>query len=320
MAKLPVLLLAYNRPDFTSQVMSLLRDYAPDRLYVACDGPKANKKGDHELVDTVREILTHPAWNTQVTARFLSTNAGLRTAVGHAIDWFFDNEPEGIILEDDCMPSEDFFRFSEYILDRYREDPRVWGVTGANNAGALFPPGASYGFIQFPIVWGWASWANRWAKNDPHLTTYPPSRSQLGLGGWPSQAHQFAFQRHFDSMLKTGTPDSWAYPWTWSTMSQGGLWAVPSAHLVQNIGFRDDSTHVTSPRLKGGPIEPLGKIVPCQAISVHTEAEVALLKKLHFLVTPLWVNRPINFLKVLKRRFMTHLIKLRTSIDAKGNN
>ncbi len=38
-----------------------------------------------------------------------------------AIDWFFENEEAGIILEDDCHPSQDFFRFQDEMLDRYRK-------------------------------------------------------------------------------------------------------------------------------------------------------------------------------------------------------
>ena len=42
-----------------------------------------------------------------------------------AIDWFFGQEPEGIVLEDDCLPEQTFFRYCAELLERFREDPRV---------------------------------------------------------------------------------------------------------------------------------------------------------------------------------------------------
>ena len=52
--------------------------------------------------------------------------------VSSAISWFFNNVDEGIILEDDCLPHPDFFYFCEQLLDKYRNDKRIWCITGNN--------------------------------------------------------------------------------------------------------------------------------------------------------------------------------------------
>jgi hypothetical protein len=46
----------------------------------------------------------------------------------------------------------------------------------------------------------------------------------------------------FDQVHK-GQIDSWAYPWTFSCWSQGGLTILPETNLVSNIGFGAEATH-----------------------------------------------------------------------------
>jgi hypothetical protein len=41
-------------------------------------------------------------------------------------------EPEGIILEDDCLPSQSFFPYCVKLLKRFRDDERIMCITGCN--------------------------------------------------------------------------------------------------------------------------------------------------------------------------------------------
>jgi hypothetical protein len=45
--------------------------------------------------------------------------------VSGAISWFFEQEPEGIVLEDDCVPHASFFPFCAELLKHYRDENRV---------------------------------------------------------------------------------------------------------------------------------------------------------------------------------------------------
>ena len=50
--------------------------------------------------------------------------------VADAIDWFFENEEMGIILEHDCLPSDDFFEFAFQMLQKYSKDPQEQAMQG----------------------------------------------------------------------------------------------------------------------------------------------------------------------------------------------
>ena len=124
--KTAVLFLVFNRPDTTKQVFKAIRQAKPPRLYVAADGPRADKPGEAEKVEQARRIAMQVDWDCEVKTLFREKNLGCGKAVSSAIDWFFENEEEGIILEDDCLPSQSFFWFCEELLERYRLDMQSW--------------------------------------------------------------------------------------------------------------------------------------------------------------------------------------------------
>lgn len=123
--KTAVLFLVFNRPDTTARVFEAIRQAKPPRLYVAADGPRANREGEVKKCAKVREIATAVDWPCEVKALFREKNFGCKYAVSGGITWFFEHEEQGIILEDDCLPHLDFFTFCESLLDRYADDERV---------------------------------------------------------------------------------------------------------------------------------------------------------------------------------------------------
>lgn len=65
-----------------------------------------------------------------------------------AINWFFENEESGIILEDDSMPCTAFFDFSAKMLYKYRSNQKVWMIGGSNYAENFNPNNESYHFSK----------------------------------------------------------------------------------------------------------------------------------------------------------------------------
>lgn len=115
-------------------------------------------------------------------------------------------------------------------------------MTGSNTAGVTFGQPGSHGFGALPVIWGWATWKDRWGQFDGDLETYQNISDQERADLWPSKPQLLAFERHLDSILHFDDPDTWDYQWAWTVMSSGGRWVVPNAHLFRNVGFRDDST------------------------------------------------------------------------------
>jgi GT2 family glycosyltransferase len=157
-----ILILLFNRPETTIRVFDKISQIKPQRLYIASDGPRKNFDGEKEKVKKVREIATRVDWPCEVKTLFRNENLGCKKGVSSAITWFFEQEEQGIILEDDCVPNLDFFTFCESLLDRYAEDERVSVITGNNFQNNKWRGDASYYFSKYNHCWGWASWRRSW--------------------------------------------------------------------------------------------------------------------------------------------------------------
>lgn len=257
----PVLLLAWRRPDCTRKVIDALRQVRPTVLYVACDGPSPQRAGEAEAVAATRALVANAIdWPCRVERLFADANQGCRLGVSRAISWFFEQESEGIILEDDCVPHPDFFGYCAALLERYRHDSRVWCISGSNHQQGHHRGDGSYFFSRYNHCWGWASWRRCWQHYDGELSRWPLLRSSGLLATVfddPLEARWWG--AIWDRLLAEGKPDSWAYRWTFSCFSQGGLTALPNRNLVANIGFdgRASNTHRRRPEMRAEPLGPL---------------------------------------------------------------
>lgn len=232
--KTAVLFLVFNRPDTTRKVFEAIRNAKPPRLYVAADGPRVSRAGEVERVQLVREIATNVDWPCEVKTLFRNENLGCKYAVSSAIDWFFDHEEQGVILEDDCLPSIEFFRFSEDMLVRYKAETRVMMVTGTNYlSGEIEQP---YFFSEHFTIWGWATWRRAWALYDVEMKFWTNERSRLELS---EKYGNKWIRKHFEltfNGLSEDYIDTWDIQWVFSGFINRCFCITPRNNLVSNIG------------------------------------------------------------------------------------
>jgi hypothetical protein len=237
-----VLLLVFNRPEVTALVFEAIRQARPPRLYVAADGPRSGRADEAEKCAEVRSIATAVDWPCKVHTLFREQNIGCRFAPQTAIDWFFDSEEEGIILEDDCLPHRDFFTFCEWALNAYREDKVVWHINGNNFdcAEALFEA-KPVGFSALAQVWGWATWRDRW-KSYQGNPFYLMESAQLAMSNWLLSPIARINKISHISNLQRGL-DAWDYQWQVAILNQRGLTVSCASNLISNYGDGADATH-----------------------------------------------------------------------------
>ena len=130
MRKLPILVLAFNRADHVREAMKSIREYKPERLYLECDGARQNKTGEKDAVEETRQAMLDAVdWPCEVKTLFRDENLGCAQAVYGAISWFFKNEKWGVIIEDDVIVGQDFFRLCEDLLPRYENEERIMEIS-----------------------------------------------------------------------------------------------------------------------------------------------------------------------------------------------
>lgn len=238
----PVLFLVFNRPDTTKRVFQKIKEAKPPRLYVAADGPRKGREGEAEKCEEVRQIATNVDWTCEVKTLFRDENLGCKNAVSGAIDWFFEKEEMGIILEDDCLPNQSFFFFCEELLEKYKTDKRIWHIGGYKyqSSGA---DKFSYNFSRYTHVWGWATWKRAWKYYDVDLKKYKKHKHTLENYDFFHRKKDYLKRKKVLEKVVSGKLDTWDYQWNFCVRINNGLAIRPSKNLVENIGFREDATH-----------------------------------------------------------------------------
>ena len=155
----PILLRFFNRPDKIKKVIDNLSKVEPSIIYLYGDGPSDYKvQHEQKLVEQSRIIATQINWKCKIKKKFMYHNLGGPKAGYDSISWFFSSENQGIILEDDCIPNTDFFKFCDELLEYYKDDNRVGQVTGSNFQKENIRGDASYYFSKYTHTGDWASW------------------------------------------------------------------------------------------------------------------------------------------------------------------
>ena len=239
----PILVMAFNRPGPAAGLLEVLRQLQPSRLYLAFDGPRLNRPGEHEQCEVVRGLFRDGIdWPCQVFWLLRSDNLGCRLAVSSAIDWFFETETEGVILEDDIHPIPSFFGYCAELLERYRDDERIGAIAGNNHQSELPPAGASYYFSIYSHCWGWATWRRAWLAYHQAEMHWQEFRQH----GWLCQLGGRDFERRWQFLIDQvcrGEVNTWDILWQLACWQQGFLTCLPATEQVQNVGFDHDATH-----------------------------------------------------------------------------
>lgn len=258
----PVLIICFNRPQFVSRQVASLRAVKPSKIFIFSDGPRPENMEDTHKIGLVRKLyLDQINWNCQVVTNFQEENFGCSAGPISAMQWFFKNEKEGIILEDDIIPSVDFFTFMSKMLDQYRTNKKIVSISGCN-FGYEGPPN-SYLFCKIMNMWGWATWADRFQKID------------FSINSWKRKKYHYIFLlRHLrnnifdidlnwikywkyilDKTINTGNLTWWDYQVIYNQLEKKQLTVYPNVNLVTNIGFGEDAIHTTNEENPVGKLE-----------------------------------------------------------------
>ena len=270
-----LLFLIFNRLDTTALVFEKIRQAKPPRLYIAADGPREDNNDDRNKIVKVREIATKVDWPCEVKTLFRNKNLGCKKAISTAINWFFENEEQGIILEDDCLPNLDFFNFCENLLFRYSKDERISAITGNNFQDGKWRGDASYYFSKYIHCWGWATWRRSWHKYDGNIKFWPKWSNSKDWVNFISNKIERRYWQNIFKRVHLEQVDSWAYPWTASIWYNKGLTITPNVNLVSNIGFGESATHTKSKKDKSFKmsVNNLGTLIYSNKVERNIEAD-----------------------------------------------
>jgi hypothetical protein len=271
--EVPVLLIVFNRPDVTAEIVEALGKVRPRRLFVAADGPRPDVQTDGELCRRTREIASNLNWECELTTLYQEKNLGIGLGESTAMSWFFEHVEEGIILEDDCLPSRSFFEFSAHLLEKYRDDHRVGSVGGSFFLPPVVRMAQPYYFSKYLQAWGWATWRRTWEHYRFDLSFLPQEEwDRICLENSASQT-EAKYWQFVTRALAKGTIDTWDFQLVLICWKEKLLHVAPTKNLVKNLGFRPDATHTVLD-------SPMGRLLAEEVDNYHTGVEVQALPEL----------------------------------------
>ena len=267
----PVAFLIFNRPEATAQSFAAIRHYRPEKLLIVADGPRPGHQMDAARTEEARAIALNIDWPCEVLTNFSDTNLGCRRRIETGLDWVFNQVEEAIIIEDDCVPNEDFWPYCEALLERYRDEPKIGAITGINVQDGQDRGDSSYYFSHYLHIWGWATWRRVWKEHDATMAYWPEWKNTAHWRAtFPDRAERLFWEEAFERVSHAEI-DTWDYPLVASLRRLGLLAVTPNRNLVANIGFSADATHTN--RQAEFKTAPLGPLTHPKQITAHLEAD-----------------------------------------------
>ncbi|MGJ8645377.1 MAG: glycosyltransferase [Marinomonas colpomeniae] len=237
----PIVLFVYNRPWHTQKTVEALQknELAEDsHLIIYSD----SSKNDNDLpqVKNVRDYLRTIIGFKTVTIIEREENWGLANSITDGVTKVVNDYGTVIVLEDDIVTSPDFLSFMNQALTYYRDEKKVWHISGWNYPILKTGLGDAF-FVRVMNCWGWATWSDRWEmfeKNPGKLidkwSTDKINHFDLeGSGVFWNQVIANA-----ESKINT-----WAIFWYATIYENEGLCLNPSQTYVDNIGHDGSGVH-----------------------------------------------------------------------------
>ena len=295
----PIILIVYNRPDHTKKILSQLNNFKIKKLYIISDGPKA-KSLDIKNVEKTRKIVDEYLIKSKIKFKFKiysNKNLGLRKRIISGLNTVFKREKVSIILEDDCIPTKDFFNFIDVMLKKFKNDRTIASI-GGSNYFPKFRVNSSYLKSKYFNPWGWATWKRAWKFFNPdgyELIEVLKKKNQI-------RSFNFNNNMAYFKMLKDqvkGKNDSWAVRWYASAFTKEMYCLYPGKSFVSNIGLDGSGTHCSISEDYQVNLSPNIIIEKMQIIQENQLAK----KKFEFFFKRLKQNFFRKFFKSLKSYF-----------------
>ena len=248
MFSVPVVLIIFKRKDTVLRVIDELRKVQPEKIYILGDAGR-NEAEQNMVLECRNAVENAIDWDCNIIKHYAERNIGVYRNIGLGALWIFEQEKEAIFLEDDCLPDPTFFPYCEELLQRYRNDDRVFWICGTNYLKEYHnEKNESYMFTSALLPCGWASWSDKFTKYyDAEFKLYNKETIKRVRSDYHNQALYRQQMRSAESELEkrklNGVPTSWDFQLI-LTLRANGLYGIsPCGNLIRNIGADALSTH-----------------------------------------------------------------------------
>lgn len=239
----PVVIFAYKRKAELQRAVEALQacHLANETdLYIFSDGPKSEK--DRNGVKKVRNFIQSITGFKKITYFFSEQNKGLGSSIIGGVTKILESNQTIIVLEDDLVPSKNFLLFMNQGLQTYRDDPKIFSISGYNYPFEIKhnETNDAY-FLPRTCSYGWATWRSRWEGLDWEIRDFEEfSKNKTAIRKFNNGGKDLY---QMLSRQQAGLIDSWAIRWSYNQYKRNAVTVYPILSKIKNTGFSEQSTN-----------------------------------------------------------------------------
>ena len=238
---LSVLIVGYRRADNILKILEICKDSGISNIYISVDGPKSGNAEGIEDHTKIQNNLTKfkSTFRGNLTIYLRERNVGCAASVMSSCDWFFEQTDYGAVLEDDCLPTKDFFIFAKNMEPRIFSDKEIWLACGTQFAPKVLTNNSAT-ISQYALTWGWVTSKMKWLEirkslfeNGQKEVKGNPRLENVDKVYWEAGARR-AYQ---------GFTDVWDSVLVYRMQVENKYSILPPENLITNIGNDFAATH-----------------------------------------------------------------------------
>lgn len=241
----PVRMNIWIRPQCQRKQWDVIKQARPSILFIQSDGGR-NEKEWEAIYQNRKMVDDELDWDCKVYKCYMDENQGMYAMSQIMGKMIWENVDRCVLLEDDYVPSVSYFRFCAEMLERYKDDQRIGGITGMNHEGVSKDVTTDYFFAETGSIWGTATWKRVIEERKKYDYSSDPYVMKLLLDRTKGhkEIHKaivgYAKNDHHGGHVKGGE-----FYGGLNIFMQNRLLIIPKKNMINNIGFGDDAAHST---------------------------------------------------------------------------
>lgn len=238
-----VLLTTFLRFESVQKTLEILESIQPQLVIITSDGPRNPK--EEEVIMKVRKMIEDMSSKMNIKTLFSNSNKGILVNLFDALDTAFNllGVEKLIFLEDDVLPSLDFFSFCSIQLDYYRKDQRIKVINGHNLSIMDFDLDKDYFFSKRLTSTAHAFWRRTYDELIQIKNQLYTIISHFDYSLVTDTNYRNHLKRWFKKQVNSGDNVSYELLFTVLLLTQDGFSIVPSNNLVKLGGIDDRASN-----------------------------------------------------------------------------
>lgn len=232
----PVLIVGFRRYENLRRILQICDNAGVTRIYVTLDGPRSEEDGrDISTCESVSSEFAN-SFAGSLKTRTSQVNQGAAYSVLSGCDWVFEFEDFAVVIEDDCLPSPDFFTFIGDAKRFLSSESNICLIGGTQFVPSEITADSWY-LSEYPLIWGWATSREKWLMMRHELQKINYKKFKI------FKTSEYAFWETGASRAFSGFVDAWDTPLVHILKINKWLTILPGRNLVTNIGNDFAATH-----------------------------------------------------------------------------